>query len=357
MKSVAVILVVLVAFALPVSASAKGAEEYVSDFSSLIPEDMSDKLSDAESLTDAVGFEAVISEIFEVLSNNGGALSAFLLMLIGLSLLTALSGTLEGALAGSVRSAVSAISATAIFGSIFSLVKTASSALAQMSAFFNKLIPIFAGVTLAGGGVSSAGVGATGMTLTLGVIGGLSGEILASVVSLMFALGLVADLGSTSSAGLLKSAKGFFTWGIGILTFLLGATLALQTVIASASDSMLMRSAKFTASGMIPIVGGSVSGALSTLASGLSYAKGFIGIGAVFVIVTIALSPIILMLAYRSVLSLSVDFLSFLDTGGGVRCFSSMLGALDSLIAVFSMSTLVYILEVILFIKSGVALI
>lgn len=357
MKRVAVILVVLAAFALPVSASAKGAEEYISDFSSLIPEDMSDKLSDAEELIGALGFEAVAAEIFGVLSNDGGAILAFLSMLIGLSLLTALSGTLEGALAGSVRSAVSAISAVAIFGSIFSLVKTATSALSEMSAFFGKLIPVFAGVTLAGGGVSSAGVAATGMSLTLGVIGGFSGEFLASVVSLMFALGLVTDLGGTSTAGLLKSTKGFFTWGIGILTFLLGATLALQTVIASASDSMLMRSAKFTASGMIPIVGGSVSGALSTLASGLSYAKGFIGIGAVLVIGTIALSPIILMLAYRSVLSLSVDFLSFLDTGGGARCFSSMLGALDSLIAVFTMSTLVYVFEIILFVKSGVALI
>lgn len=357
MKRLAVIFAVLLLVALPVRASAKGAEEYISDFSSLIPEDMSDKLNDADALTGAVGFESVISEIFDVLSNNGGALAAFLSMLIGLSLLIALSGTLEGALAGSVRSAVSAISAVAIFGGISTLVKTASAALSEMTSFFEKLIPIFVGVTFAGGGVSSAGVGATGMSLTLGVIGGFSGEVLGSVVSLMFALGLISDLGGGSITGLLKSARGFFTWGIGILTFLLGATLALQTVIASASDSMLMRSAKFTASGMIPIVGGSVSGAISTLASGLSYAKSFIGIGAVSVIAAIALAPIILMLAYRAVLSLSVDFLGFLDTGGGVRCFSSMLGALDCLIAVFSMSTLIYIFEIILFIKSGVALI
>ena len=102
---------------------------------------------------------------------------------------------------------------------------------------------------------------------------------------------------------------------------------------------------------------GSVSGALSTLASGLSYAKDFIGIGAVSIIIAIALAPIILMISYRAALSLSVDFLGFLDTGGGVRVFSSMLGALDCLIAVFSMSTLIYIFEIILFIKSGVALI
>ncbi len=357
MKKLAVIFAVLLLFVLPVHASAKGAEEYISDFSSLIPEDMSDKLGDADALTGAVGFEAVISEIFDVLSNNGGALAAFLAMLIGLSLLTALSGTIEGALSGSVRSAVSAISAVAIFGGIFTLVKTASEALAEMTAFFEKLIPLFAGVTLAGGGVSSAGVGATGMSLALGVIGGFSGELLGSVVSLMFALGLISDLGGGGSAGLFKSAKGFFTCGVGILTFLLATTLGLQTVIASASDSMLMRSAKFTASGMIPIVGGSVSGAISTLASGLSYAKSFIGVGAVVIIGAIALAPIILMLAYRAVLSLSVDFLGFLDTGSGVRCFSSMLGALDCLIAVFSMSTLVYVFEIILFIKGGVALI
>ena len=137
---------------------------------------------------------------------------------------------------------------------------------------------------------------------------------------------------------------------------MLGGTMALQTVIASASDGMLIRSAKFTASSSIPIVGGAVSGALSTLAAGLSYAKSIVGGGSLVLMLTVTLSPIIILLAYRLILSIAVNFLTFLDTGGGVRCFSAMLGALDALIGVLSMSTVVYIFEIILFIKSGVAI-
>lgn len=357
MRWLAVACVLLVALFFPLSASAKGAEDYISDFSSLIPDGMSDKLGDADSLSENIGFKSIIYEIYSILSENGGALVSFLALVIGLALLTAVSGTLEGALSASVRSGVCAISAVAVFGSISSLVGTVSAALSEITAFLGNMIPIFAGVTAAGGGVNAASVGAGGMSITLGVVGGISSELLGSAVSLLFALGLVSDLGDGTSSGLFKSVKGIFTSVIGIVTFLLGATLALQTVIATASDGILMRGAKFTAAGMIPIVGSSVSGAISTLASGLSYAKGFIGIGAIAVIIGVALAPAILLIAYRTVLSFAVDFLGFLDTGGGVRCFSSMLGALDSLIAIFSMSTLVCIFEIILFIKSGVALI
>jgi len=340
----------------PVSASAKGAEEYVSDFSGLIPENMKDMLLDDGTLTEGVGFENVLSEIFEILSGEGGRLSAFLLMVVGLSFLLAASESLEGVLGSTVRSAASVISAVSIFGRVFFLVGAVSSSLVEVADFFEKLIPIFAGVTAAGGGVNSAAVGAGGMSITLGIAGKFSAEFLGAVVSFLFALGLISDVGCGASSGLFKSAKGVFTWGIGIVVFLLTATLALQTVIASASDSMLMRGAKFAASGSLPIVGGTVSGAISTLAAGLSYAKGFIGVGAVAVVVGIALAPLILLLAYRFVLSLAANFLDFLGTGGGVRCFSSMLGALDALIAIFSLSTVVYIFEIILFVKSGVAI-
>ena len=55
-------------------------------------------------------------------------------------------------------------------------------------------------------------------------------------------------------------------------------------------------------------------------------------------------------------LSMATTFLGFLDTGGGIKCFSSILVALDALIAIFSMSTVVCVFQIVLFIKSGVAI-
>ena len=354
MKIFAVILV-LGLFLSPVVVSAAEPMDYLEDFEEVLPEDMRDSLTDSDGLLEKSSFKAIIAEIYSVFSGNGERLISFLFMLLGLAALVSLSEMADTRLRPAVTTAVSVISALAVFERLEPLTTAVCGSLGEAGRLFSSLIPIFSAVTVAGGGVSAAAVGATGMSLALGVIGFFSSEILTYAVFMMFLLGMLPDTQGIAS-GVLRSVKGFFSWGIGVICFLLAATTSLQTVIASASDGILIRSARFTASSAIPVVGGAVSGALSTLAAGLSYVKGIVGGGSILVILSIMLSPIILLLAYRLILSLVVNFLNFLGTGGGVRSFSAMLGALDSLIGVLSMSIIVYIFEIILFIKSGVAI-
>jgi hypothetical protein len=106
---------------------------------------------------------------------------------------------------------------------------------------------------------------------------------------------------------------------------------------------------------MIPMVGGAVSSALATLGGGLSVVRGAVGVGSVTVILGMTLSPLIMLLLYK--LSLSIA-LVFLDSGGGmsggVRAFSALKSALDALIAVYSMTVVIAILEVAVFLGCGV---
>ena len=126
-------------------------------------------------------------------------------------------------------------------------------------------------------------------------------------------------------------------------------------MIASSADSAAMRAAKYTA-GLIPVVGGTVSGALSTLAAGLSYAKGIIGIGAIAVILGMALSPLILLLLYRLALSISLTLSELLGAAVMAKALSAFRFSLDSLIAVYALSAVIYIFEILLFVKIGVAM-
>ena len=349
------VLLALGFFLSPVVVSAAEPMDYLNDFRDTLPEDMRDSLTDSEGILKKSSFKAIFAEIYSVFSTNGERLISFLIMLFGLCALASLAEVADSRLRPAVTAAVSVISAIAIFERLEPLVTAVCGSLGEAGRLFSSLIPIFSAITVAGGGVSAAAVGATGMSLTLGVVAFFSSELLTYAVFMMFLLGMLPDVQGIA-AGVLRSVKGFFGWGIGVICFLLGATMSLQTVIANASDGILIRSARFTASSAIPIVGGAVSGALSTLASGLSYAKGIVGGGSIVAMLSIMLSPIILLLTYRLILSLVVNFLNFLGTGGGVRAFSAMLGALDALIGVLSVSTIIYIFEIILFIKSGVAI-
>ena len=110
------------------------------------------------------------------------------------------------------------------------------------------------------------------------------------------------------------------------------------------------------ASGLIPVVGSTVSGALSTLAAGISYSKGVIGAGAIFVIISIVLAPLVSLLAYRFALSLASMLAEMLGACAASRIFTAFRFSLDSLTAVYALSSIIYILEIILFAKAGVAL-
>jgi stage III sporulation protein AE len=162
-------------------------------------------------------------------------------------------------------------------------------------------------------------------------------------------------MGGGTVSGVAKNIKGLFNWILGIGTTVLLAAVSMQSIIAGAQDTAYLRAAKYAASGMIPLVGSTVSGALGTLAGGLSYVKSAVGVSAVMMIVTLALAPLVTLLLYRLAFSLSISFLEFMDAKGGVRSFSAFRSALDALIAVYSLSAVVYVSEIVVFMKSGVS--
>ena len=169
------------------------------------------------------------------------------------------------------------------------------------------------------------------------------------------AMGLAAAVGGEATGNIGKYSRNLFMWIFGIATALIMGFLSLQTLISTASDSAAMRTAKYVASGYLPLVGGTVSASLSTLAAGLSYAKGVVGASAIIVLVMLFMSPLLLAFSYRISLSLASGFAGLLGISSAEKSFSSFRSAFDILIALYSLSCILYIFEIVLFIKSGVA--
>ncbi len=354
MRRAVFVIAILLLVLSPVRATA-APEDYIDDLEQVLPDELPFDATDPNSLSLAVGFERILLEIGGILKDKGGELVSFLLTLVGIVTMAALGRSVDTELRPTVSAAISAVSAVMVASRILPAVSAVGEAMCEVSDLFGGLIPIFSGITIAGGGVNTAAVSATGMSISLSVIGSLTTRVLTAAATTLFVFGMLSDLGGVGG-GLVRGVRSFFSRGIGIVCFLFGATLAIQTVISGASDSAVMRTAKFAASSTIPVVGSTVSGAIGTLAAGLSYVKGIAGAASIAAIASISLAPLMLLLIYRFILSFTVTFLSFLDTGRGVSCFSAMLAALDALIAVFTMSTMVYIFQIVLFIKSGVAI-
>ncbi len=354
-KVIAVFLGLFAVFAIP--SFAKGSsEDYWQDFLDTVPD--GDSIGDMNSVVSGVGVESLLSEIISALRGSGGEVFSFFTMLLGIGVLLAVSecaGAFESCGVGrGASAAVSLIASLLVFSRIGAVARSVSESLRGLSAFFSALIPILTGILASGGNINSAAAQATNMNLALGAVSYVASELLLPLAFALFALALASGIDSGAVSSLAKGIRGVFMWVLGIGTTVMIAAVSMQSIISGAQDSAYLRAAKYAATGMIPVVGSTVSAALGTLVGGLGYVKSAVGVSAVVIIIGLALSPLITLLLYRLSFTLVISFLEFAGASGGVRSLSAFRSAFDALISVYALSAVVYISEIVVFMKSGV---
>ena len=356
MRFVKLIFVFLFAFSLASVTVYADSTDLWEDLIDTVPEG-SEIPSTPEQLFENIDAEGVIRGLTEVVERALKGALAFLFMLIGIGFLITLSENIayerEGKIFAFSTSVICTASAVAIFLTLKDSVYTARDSIISLNGYFESLTPLFGAVLIAGGNVKSAGAQVVNMNVSLLLIGGLCEKLLLSLSLATFAFSLLSGLDGGGDR-VQKGIKSVFYWALGITTASVAAISSLQSVIATAQDGAAMRAAKYAASGLIPVVGSSVSGALATIAGGLAYVKSAIGVGAVILVIGFISAPLVTLLLYRAALSIAASFMELVGSVGGVRLFSAFRSAEDTLIATYTMLSIVYILQIVLFIKSGV---
>ncbi len=325
-------------------------EELLSDFSLILPDGMKDLANDP---TGSIGFDSLLSELLLALRGEMPSAVLFLFLLIGAAVLLALVANLGDGVAPAVRSGVAVAVGCVILLRLFPLLTAAATAVREVGEFFALLVPILVGGAALGGGAVAASSGA-GMSLTLSFIGGAA-SLIFPLVGATVILAVVATLAPDLLANPLDTVRKNLIRAFGIATAVISGLFALQTSVAAARDGATVRALKYAVNNSIPVVGGAVSGTLSTLVGGLGYAMGIIGGGGVAVMLSIALSPLVKLLLYRFAFFVVGIFLDCFPTNEGTRCINAIAGGLDALIAVLSLSVAVYLLEAVVVMKGVVS--
>lgn len=157
-----------------------------------------------------------------------------------------------------------------------------------ISEFELALIPVFAGVVTAGGNPALA---LSYSSLSLGaaqLVERLAADLILPLCGCTLALGIVSS--TVPSAGvngagevISKTVK----TALGLAAGLFSALLGLRGVVCAPADGMLSKGAKLALNSFVPVVGGALSEAYSTVAGSLSLlasAVGGFGMTAVFVL-------------------------------------------------------------------------
>ena len=313
-------------------------KDILEDFNNVVPDGI-DRLDDVNEISESVGIKRILSEIIATVSGEKRELALFLSSLLGVCLMSALSSQFDGELS--------------TFSYLFFLLSGVVDSLKEINSFFEAVIPVTVAVNSLGVSPTTASTQALGMGLTLGAYSFVSTELLTPITGAIFVCSAACTLDPVFER-LSLGVRNLFVSVLGVLTVLVGATFSLQSVISSSADSALVRSARYAVSGTIPIVGNAVSGALGIALGSVSYARGIVGGGAIAVVVSLLIAPLITVLSYRMCLKLGGAFCSLCAVDGARGVLNAFIGALDTLIAVYSLTCIIYLVELAAFLKGGV---
>lgn len=339
-----------------------GKDAFLEELRTLLPEGFSPDVTDADALGEAVGVRALFSFLLGEVRGSGDEVLSFFFLLMGASLFFSLAGALRAGAGGTLgeicETALAAVLSLALFERMHALLEETAEGLSGAGRFFGGILPLLTGITAAGGGGTTAASQAMTMEMTLSVLTALTDGVLLPLAMTLFALGLLGAIGGEGGGalvGMTGSVRRLFLWLVGVVAAVLAAALAMQSVISSAADSAAMRAARFAAADLLPLVGGAVSGALSAAASGLLYVKSIVGVSSVAALLFLSLPVLVRLLLYRAAFGVAIGFLSCTGAKAGERTLSAFRAALDTLIALFALSLLLYIFGIVCFMKCGVA--
>jgi len=199
---------------------------------------------------------------------------------------------------------VSVISAvTVVSPQLIAVYSETKDAIERGGGFMLVFVPVFTGITVACGGIAS------GSVYNIMILGASEFIVRLSESFLMPLLSVTAVLSVTGSVfpqnsvnGIVSLLKKTITMGISITMSLFIGFVTLKCSIAGRTDGLTAKTAKFLISGTVPIIGGAVSDAYSTVRGSFDIIQGTVGTVGVFAVFLILLIPVFRLMAFRLVM-------------------------------------------------------
>lgn len=218
-----------------------------------------------------------------------------------------------------------------IAGDIWRSVSASVGAVKGCSTFMLGFIPVFAAVVaLSGGTVTAASM--SGLLLSAAELVSAAASfvvlpLMGGYLSLSISSGVSPLL---EQSGIVESVKKISMWILSLATTLFVGILSIQTAVNAAADGVTMRTARFILGTSVPVAGGALSEAVSTISASVGLLRSSIGIYGV-VALAVFLLPFIAELSLWRVVLLACSSVSELFS---LPKISGVLKAVDAMLSV-----------------------
>ena len=228
----------------------------------------------------------------------------------------------------------------AILNDCYTSLTSVTGFFASLSAMVTAILPLMGALYAMGGNLTVAVATSSGLSVYLTILETLVGKSILPFCGFCLALALIGALDSSLRMGtLLSTVKKNYTTTLAFLMMLLLAMLASQSTLGARSDTLLMRSAKFAAGNLIPVVGGSVSELLKTVSASVGFLRGTVGICGVLLLLITLLPTVVELFLLRLTWQLCASLADLLGCDAEKKLldeFASLLGYLLTAVCICS---------------------
>lgn len=256
------------------------------------------------------GLSTLLGALAALAAGEARTASGLLLLLLGLSFLSgfvhAFTAGKEGGVQETAGFVCRCFALTAVLGTSLSSVALALSCMDALVQFMQIALPVLMMLLTAVGGVASVGVFQPAMTVLCGTVTGIMRAIVVPLSVAGGAIGLVGSLGGRASLGEMSGLmKRVAKWTIGATSTLYIGVTAVRGMTAATYDGVTMRTAKYAASSLVPMVGGMVSGTMDTMLGCALLVKNAAGLAAILLTMSVVLMPVLRLVAQMFLLRLA----------------------------------------------------
>ena len=262
-----------------------------------------------------------------------------------------LSTSMSEELCSGTVSLISAVSAGSL---ALKSARLAVTFISQLCAVMNAMIPVMTAVILSGGGVTQASANSGALMLYITAAENITQKLLIPIAGALFALSTFSGVfKGVNLSAFISGVQRFLMTVFGFSMMVFSFVMGIQTSLASSVDSLGMNTVRFAVGSYIPIVGGAVSEALSTVTAGLSHVRHMTGTLGVIIILLSVLPTIISLFMCRLSLIICKSVAETLECQEA----ASPMGDADKVLSLFlafsAMSTVFFIFAIVLFMNSG----
>lgn len=304
-----------------------------------LPDEVREQLEDA-GITPANGSEWSFSDLFSAISeamvNSKNSVSATFGVLFSLILLSAmLERIAEGSKSAASRKAVNAVISAGVCIAaatpIAEYIADASDSAKLCCDFDAIFIPVWSVITAAAGKPAAAAQYSAVMLTVLESTSIFISQLAVPVLRIILAVALTSSLlPSLKLGGALKLFEKYLKWTLGFLAMLVAAIMGLGVATAGSMDEITTKTAKFILSSTVPIVGGAMGDALSSVTGCVSLLRTSVGGFGMIGMTFILLPPLIkgfMWVFCMNICSVVAEML-------GIRCACEITDAVGSVLSV-----------------------